>query len=434
MNRGLFLFPAIILCDLIAWADEIYLTDGSMVRGKIVRITDTEVRYSVTAGEGKAPVLSETENKKNEGEGEPETVPENAPETEEERAVSREMVEKVIYDGGAVLTLKKEAAPDRLFLYDGHIMEGKVARITDRYVAFQYRGSEPLQIISRDLSDKVMFGDGREISLKVERPQAAQDPKNPAVEKKDVPEAPKKEEEKGRFSFTIGVIGAYEIWKPVWQKIINPFPYLFMDFSVDPAVRYGPEISFRLPDGFGVSGRFLYSRVRAKGYANTGPYMIMNDVRNEFFESELSVKYFLSDKIAVYGGLKYFGYLQRWAVTVSYLYLSSFRTYDHFHYHNAGPRVGTEFIVPVFWRLSLRGDLSGGLLFGYQRLDSTYKTSAYFFDLRGGVLLHFPSAHIAFTADYRWHLLKFLQFDNSQFHSGGRELMYGAQFGVRYEY
>lgn len=125
------LLPIFVLSiALSASADEIYLNNHSMIKGTVVKVTENEVRYH--------PEGQEVDN-----------------------IIPKDLVEKIIYG-------KKDAVkvpPDRIVLYDGFAIAGKVKHIALRYITYIPCKSKTEMFVDRSLADKIIFGDGKVLQL-----------------------------------------------------------------------------------------------------------------------------------------------------------------------------------------------------------------------------------------------------------------------------
>src|SRR5271157_5871802 len=102
MKKYLLILFCVCAVYFIAAADEIHLTDGTVIKGKVLQVSDTEVRYGVKM-----------------------ESPENGVPVQEEKTVPSVRVVKIVYDNGAEFAPGKSASVDRLFLWDGHILRGE---------------------------------------------------------------------------------------------------------------------------------------------------------------------------------------------------------------------------------------------------------------------------------------------------------------------
>ncbi|MBN1532259.1 MAG: hypothetical protein JXA20_06330 [Spirochaetes bacterium] len=129
----------LLMAALAARADEIYLKNGTALRGLIIRAGDLEVRY------------------RPEGQSIDHIVP-------------RDQVERISYD-------KKEAVncwPDRIIMIDGYEIRGRVLNITERSIGYIPENAASEQIIERTLAQRVVFGDGRVVVIQAEPPPPAE--------------------------------------------------------------------------------------------------------------------------------------------------------------------------------------------------------------------------------------------------------------------
>ena len=115
----------------LAFADEIYLNDLSIIKGKIIQVTDKNVEYS----QENKPFL---------------TVPKN-------------QVFKIIYDNGRIDQIADVKVSDKIFLKDGSVIEGTIVKVTADVV--MYSVAEKQEAVVRHNIIKIVYADGKEIRI-----------------------------------------------------------------------------------------------------------------------------------------------------------------------------------------------------------------------------------------------------------------------------
>jgi hypothetical protein len=160
----------------LAFADEIYLNDLSIIKGKIIQVSDKNVEYS----QENKPFI---------------TLPKN-------------QVFKIIYDNGRIDQIADAKVLDKIFLKDGSIIEGTIVKVTADVV--MYSVAEKQEAVVRNNIIKIVYADGKVV-------QISEAPVNEiAVEKE--PE-PIKEEFKTRSG---GFIDSY-----IWIGIFDSASYVY---------------------------------------------------------------------------------------------------------------------------------------------------------------------------------------------------------------
>lgn len=115
----------------LAFADEIYLNDLSIIKGKIIQVTDKNVEYS----QENKPFL---------------TMPKN-------------QVFKIIYDNGRIDQIADVKVSDKIFLKDGSVIEGTIVKVTADVV--MYSVAEKQEAVVRHNIIKIVYADGKEIRI-----------------------------------------------------------------------------------------------------------------------------------------------------------------------------------------------------------------------------------------------------------------------------
>ncbi len=123
-----FLPVLLIACAVSARADEIFLKNGTVHHCTVIKVTDQEVRYH--------PEGQSIDN-----------------------IIPRDQVEKIVY-------ARREPVPDRIILHDGYALQCKIRTVTDRYISYIPLRTRVELIVERSLVDRIMYGDGRSLSLK----------------------------------------------------------------------------------------------------------------------------------------------------------------------------------------------------------------------------------------------------------------------------
>ncbi|MBN2402430.1 MAG: hypothetical protein JXN64_08510 [Spirochaetes bacterium] len=114
----------------ISFADEIYMNDLSVIRGKIIQVTDKNVEYSQ---EGKPFLI-----------------------------VPREHVFRIKYDDGQVVQIADIKGRDKIFLKDGSVIEGTVIKAT-RDTVMYYTDQE--SVVPSDNVIKIVYANGKVMQI-----------------------------------------------------------------------------------------------------------------------------------------------------------------------------------------------------------------------------------------------------------------------------
>jgi hypothetical protein len=151
----------------LLFADEIYMNDLRVIKGKIIQVTDNNVEFSQ---EGK-PLL----------------------------IVPRDQVFKIKYDNGQVVQIADAKGQDKIFLKDGSVIKGTISKVTSDVI--MYSATDKQEAVVRDNVIKIVYADGKVI-------QISEASAEEAVVEKEPESIPVKEEFKTRSG---GFIDSY-IW------------------------------------------------------------------------------------------------------------------------------------------------------------------------------------------------------------------------------
>ncbi len=127
---------AILLVGPSLFADEIYLSDGGVLKGSIIQITDTGVEYD----------------------------PEGARAFE---VIDKTTVAKIKYDNGTIVTMKV----DTLHRADGTAVRCTVIRVTKDQVVYSPEGSDEQKTVARNEIDRIEYSDGTTVEIPGDREQ-----------------------------------------------------------------------------------------------------------------------------------------------------------------------------------------------------------------------------------------------------------------------
>jgi hypothetical protein len=111
-------------------ADEIYLSNGDVIRGKIIQVTDDRIEYD----------------------------PEGARVFD---VVEKSRVGKIRYDNGKVVSF----ALDTLYLADGSSVRCSVIRVTKDEIVYGPDGAEEQKTIPRDRVNRIEYSDGTKVDI-----------------------------------------------------------------------------------------------------------------------------------------------------------------------------------------------------------------------------------------------------------------------------
>jgi hypothetical protein len=137
----------------VSSADEIYLNDLKIIKGKIIQVTDKNVEYSQ---EGKPFLI-----------------------------VPRDQVFKIKYDNGQVVQIAEIKGTDKIFLKDGSVIEATIIKVTPDVI--MYNAGNRQEAAVRDNVTKIVYPDGKVIQISGEPSKEIAAEKAPEPEKEEAP-------------------------------------------------------------------------------------------------------------------------------------------------------------------------------------------------------------------------------------------------------
>jgi hypothetical protein len=151
------IFVILIILPLAAFADEIHLKDGSIIKGKIIQITPGTIEFDP---DGDRPF----------------------------DVISRDLVDKIKYDDGKIINLagektsteKKDGGTrehDEIHLNDGSIVRGEILEVLPKYIRYKKIGTDAEDLYPRDRVVRIIYRDGKTIDL-AEKPKDKTEGKN----------------------------------------------------------------------------------------------------------------------------------------------------------------------------------------------------------------------------------------------------------------
>ncbi len=249
MRIFLFLFLVCILFIGSLFADEIHLNDGSVIKGKILQVTEKKIEYDP---DGDRPF----------------------------GMFPTDQVTKIVYDDGKVIQISFK---DEIYLKNGSILKCKINKVTADKIYYFIAGSEEIDSNPRESVIKIIYGDGEVVQLSEDKilPSNGEFPKE-VVEQPSIPS--------GGFHdsiLRIGVIGAGGIlrhWGELADKeeqLFNnnrsgiPISALYKDDIYSYGIYRGFEIDLTLSSIkfyqhrgfdftgviFGIKGRYVYTKI-----------------------------------------------------------------------------------------------------------------------------------------------------------------------------
>ncbi|TFH40837.1 MAG: hypothetical protein E4G96_06755, partial [Chrysiogenales bacterium] len=129
-KRFLVLSVILIFFSAVVYADEIYLNDGSVLKGAIIQVTEREIEFDPD-GERAFDV------------------------------VDRREVTRIVYGDGRVVSYRL----DTLVRNNGTAIRGAVIRVTDKEIIYEPEGSEERTSVPRDEIDRIEYSDGKVVYL-----------------------------------------------------------------------------------------------------------------------------------------------------------------------------------------------------------------------------------------------------------------------------
>lgn len=251
-----------ILMSTSLMADEIYLSNGDVLRGNIIQITDDRVEYDPDG----VRVFD---------------------------VVEKNRVEKIRYDNGRVVSYKL----DTLYLVDGTSIRCSVIRVTKDEIVYTPEGSVDQKTITRGQVGRIEYSDGSafEITADKEKTEEA------TGEKEEVPVVIEEKKQSGGFidswvriagffGFGTQAGGIFEreqrvldAYRPdLWKAYVFPRDYNMYNFfgtgggELDfllPAVKITQKRAFDLSGiKFGIRGRYGYEEVDSTIVDESGLY------------------------------------------------------------------------------------------------------------------------------------------------------------------
>lgn len=245
-----------IFCFSGVWlfADEIYLKDSKVIKGKILNVTEKNIEYSEEKGK---PFL----------------------------VIPRDKVSKIKYDNGEIVQIPEEKRIDKIFLKDGSIIEAGEVQITPEAIIYIPVGETAKQAIVRENVIKVVNANGKVIQITEGGPVVAVEPSVSAKEEYKTRSGGfldstialgvlgtgyalngkiDKKEEKEYKSKRSGIAGIYTSGKDDEGPYVDHYGYsggFFLDLMF-PAVKFQQKRGFDLTGiKFGLKTTYLFSKV-----------------------------------------------------------------------------------------------------------------------------------------------------------------------------
>ena len=132
--KKIIITAAILLVGSSLFADEIYLSDGGVIKGSIIQITDTGVEYD----------------------------PDGARAFD---VVDKKAVVTIKYDNGTIISFKA----DTLHRTDGSTIRCTVIRVTKEEIMYTPEGSNEQKTVARDEIDRIEYSDGTSVDIPGDR-------------------------------------------------------------------------------------------------------------------------------------------------------------------------------------------------------------------------------------------------------------------------
>ncbi len=134
----------IILVSVSAFADEIYLKNGTVIKGRVLRVTTSALEYDP---DGEIPF----------------------------KIIDRDLLKKIVYsDGGEVvfekrsdfvMNILRQEIDDVIYLTDGRVVKGKVVKLSDSIVEYVPSDRDRISILKRKDIEKIEYGTGGRVTF-----------------------------------------------------------------------------------------------------------------------------------------------------------------------------------------------------------------------------------------------------------------------------
>jgi hypothetical protein len=255
--------------------------------------------------------------------------------------------------------------------------------------------------------------------------------------------AAEKEKKEKNWSISIGAIGHFSWWKPVWQK--TPFTASISGFTpsytfkIKPAFLYGPVFGVSFNPAWGLSGSFIYSRYKAvtRSYTLFPPTIIPISLTRTAIkmDADLLINHVANQYVKLFFGPKYQGYS----------YTDKASGSNRVAYHSVSLGFGTAFTVPIVSTLFFQPGISAFGLMGWEKrkagsskLGSSDKQSnkasiktATALGVNGSLAFgyYIQPAHLTFSAGYRVQYIYYFKKSNTQYVNKS-DLFHGAFVSV----
>ena len=128
--RKFILSIVLIFAATVAYADTIYLKDGTVVKGRIIQITESRIEFNPGAGRAFD-------------------------------VVDKGTVIKIVYDDGRVVNY----APDTLYRKDGSAIKGIIKRVTGSDIVYTPEGSAEEKSLPRIEIERLEYSDGKTVYI-----------------------------------------------------------------------------------------------------------------------------------------------------------------------------------------------------------------------------------------------------------------------------
>ncbi|MBN1533597.1 MAG: hypothetical protein JXA20_13090 [Spirochaetes bacterium] len=435
MRRCVAPLLALTMTSMIALADEIHLSGGTVIRCRVERVTNSGIFYRDIrpAGKGAGP-----------GPG--------GEERETLRSISRELAEMIVYDSGETLTLREPAGPDRIFLYDGRVLQGKVVHMADRYLVYRAPGEKVDLVINGSVVRKVLFSDDTEqiVDGARDRDSGGKNQAEPGERRGmvwPVSTTP--------YRISIELMTGRKWLDPVWKVRRSALPSATPFFSYVESIRHyriesaqevGLGFRVRLCGSLWLEGDFSHALFRTgftdAAYNPMGQYVAEGTYRELL--GSLVLAYYFCSRFGLFAGARYFGYYQ----TAEGTWVSGSNVFplkEGSFFHSGGALTGFEYNQPLFRYLGIHCRALGGILFGKESLeedtfirpiflaDVDYST-ALFADILVGPQVPVPPLHTTVTFGFTYRYLYYTRYNRYRYSSDRDEHNYGVRCSLRYTY